>query len=70
MNVSLWIYPAVAFISPPIGSSQADPKPPSAECTLGFGAHPSSGLSGHGRIDMRRSKPFSALEHPLPIDEW
>jgi hypothetical protein len=27
MNVSLWIYPAVACISPPIGSSQADPKP-------------------------------------------
>jgi hypothetical protein len=25
MNVSCWIYPAVACISPPIGSSQADP---------------------------------------------
>jgi hypothetical protein len=26
MNVSLQIYPAVACISPPIGSSQADPE--------------------------------------------
>jgi len=29
MNVSCWIYPAAVCISPPIGTSQADPKLPS-----------------------------------------
>jgi hypothetical protein len=50
--------------------SYAEWRSASAECTLGFDAHPSSGVSGHGGIDMRRGKPFPALEHPLPIDQW
>src|ERR1700736_2964265 len=51
-------------------TAAVDPEPSWPECTLGFGAHPSSGVSGHGGIDMRRGKPFPAPEHPVPIDCW